>query len=610
MHAPIGLDLGTGFSVISVFRNGKAEIIPNSLGERTTPSVVAFTDQDQIIVGTAALNQRARNAENTVSLVKRVIGRPFNCPHLRADMQTLNMPCVVEGANGHAAIQVEYKGQKKLYTPEQISAFLIARMCQDAAAFLGIEKLEQIVVTVPAHFNDSQRQATINAVEIAGVKCLRVINEPTAAALAYGMGGGDRAGTGHVLVFDAGSGTHDVSLLNFECPEVAQVIATGGNTRLGGTDINERITAHCCEKLGMKRDELSPRAYARLDRAVELAKRQLSSTTTTTIEVDDDRAIELSRAKLEHLCSDLFEQTLDPVRDVLEEAEVTEDEKNKINVVMVGGTTRIPRIQRMVQQMFGGKPLHASLSPDEAVAAGAAIAANNITNGTSSGSILLLDVVPLGLGVQVEGGYVENIVARNTTIPCKKTKQFTTATDGQLVVNVNVMEGMRPLASECNLLGLLQLKGIVPAPRGTPKIEVTFSVDVSGVLSVSARDVNTKNTATAIIQRSGMSKTDIEKCIADAEAEAKADAELLARRESRYKLESLHNELEGRLEANGDGLAGEQRDVVAKWLEEAATCLTNDDASCSRVLKQGYEMLAGDCGRLLYGHGTEASASE
>jgi len=520
----VGIDLGTTYSCVGAFLHGKVEIIANDQGNRTTPSYVAFTDTERLI-GDAAKNQVALNPNNTVFDAKRLIGREFRDHNVQQDMK--HWPFKVVDVGDKPKIQVEFKCEEKTFTPEEISSMVLTKMKETAEQYLGMD-IKDAVVTVPAYFNDAQRKATKDAGSISGLNVLRIINEPTAAAIAYGLDKKKSTSTtdNNVLIFDLGGGTFDVSILNIQ-GGIFEVKSTAGDTHLGGEDFDNRMVDHFVKEFQRKsKKDLSQnkRAVRRLRTACERAKRTLSASAQATIEIDslfdgEDFYTTVTRARFEELCSDLFKGTLSPVEKSLKDAKL---EKSAIHeIVLVGGSTRIPKIQNLISDFFNGKELNKSINPDEAVAYGAAVQAAILTGDQHETvtDLLLLDVTPLSLGIATEGSVMSTIVKRNSTIPNKKTESYTTLENNQRCLTVEIFEGERAMTRDNHLLGSFDLNGIPPAPRGVPSIEVTFDIDANGILNVSAEEKSTgkKEKITITNDNGRLSAAEIQRMVDDAE---------------------------------------------------------------------------------------------
>jgi molecular chaperone DnaK len=573
MAKAVGIDLGTTNSVVAAtMEGGQAEVIPNAEGQRTTPSVVAFTDDGQRLVGQVAKRQMILNAENTIYSIKRFIGRKWQEVEEEAKMVSYK---VVKGPND--AVRIEVRG--KLYSPEEISAIILRKLAEDAAKGLG-EKVNEAVITVPAYFNDAQRQATKDAGKIAGLDVLRIINEPTAAALAYGI---DKKGSETVLVYDLGGGTFDVSILDVG-DGVVEVRSTSGDGHLGGDDFDKRIVDWMGEEF--KREQgidlrNDPQALQRLYEAAERAKIELSATTSTQINLPFITAdangpkhlnMTLTRAKFEDLVKDLIERTRGPVQQALSDAKLTADDIDE--VILVGGSTRIPAVQKLVRSLTGGKDPNMSVNPDEVVALGAALQAGVLKGEVED--VVLLDVTPLSVGLETLGGVMTKVIERNTTIPARRTETFSTAADDQTAVDVVVLQGEREMAQDNRQLARFRLEGIRPAPRGTPQVEVTFDTDANGILNVSARDKDTGAEQQVTIEEStNLDQGDIDRMIREAEQNSASDRrqreEVDARNELdslAYQVERLINDLQDQLpvheKARAEQLVTDARAAVAE----------------------------------------------
>jgi molecular chaperone DnaK len=608
MGKVIGIDLGTTNSCVAVMDGKTAKVIENAEGMRTTPSIVAFSDDGERLVGQPAKRQAVTNPERTFFAVKRLVGRRYDDPMVEKDKKLVPYK-IVKASNGDAWVEAD----GKTYSPSQISAFILQKMKETAEAHLG-QKVEQAVITVPAYFNDAQRQATKDAGKIAGLEVLRIINEPTAAALAYGL---DKTKTGTIAVYDLGGGTFDISILEIG-DGVFEVKSTNGDTFLGGEDFDMRLVSYLADEfqkeqgINLRNDKL---ALQRLKEAAEKAKIELSSTTQTEINlpfITADQAgpkhltMKLTRAKFEALVDDLVQKTIEPCRKALKDAGLTAGEIGE--VVLVGGMTRMPKVQEMVKQLFGKEP-HKGVNPDEVVAIGAAIQAGVLQGDVKD--VLLLDVTPLSLGIETLGGVFTRIIDRNTTIPTKKSQVFSTAEDNQNAVTIRVFQGEREMAADNKVLGQFDLMGIPPAPRGMPQIEVTFDIDANGIVNVSAKDKATGKEQQIRIQASGgLSEADIQKMVKDAEANAAEDKKRREAVDAKNHADALVHSTEKALAEHGSKIPESDRRAIEDAVSDLKEALKGDDAEAIKAKTNTLAQTSMKLGEAMYKQQAESDAAK
>jgi molecular chaperone DnaK len=606
MGKVIGIDLGTTNSCVAVMDGKTAKVIENAEGMRTTPSIVAVTDDGERLVGQPAKRQAVTNPERTFFAVKRLIGRRYDDPMVEKDKKLVPYK-IVKASNGDAWVEAD----GKTYSPSQVSAFILQKMKETAEAHLG-QKVEQAVITVPAYFNDAQRQATKDAGKIAGLEVLRIINEPTAAALAYGL---DKTKSGTIAVYDLGGGTFDVSILEIG-DGVFEVKSTNGDTFLGGEDFDMRLVSYLADEfqkeqgINLRNDKL---ALQRLKEAAEKAKIELSSTTQTEINLPFITAdqtgpkhltMKLTRAKFEALVDDLVQKTIEPCRKALKDAGLTAAEIGE--VVLVGGMTRMPKVQEVVKQLFGKEP-HKGVNPDEVVAIGAAIQAGVLQGDVKD--VLLLDVTPLSLGIETLGGVFTRIIDRNTTIPTKKSQVFSTAEDNQNAVTIRVFQGEREMAADNKVLGQFDLMGIPPSPRGMPQIEVTFDIDANGIVNVSAKDKATGKEQQIRIQASGgLSESDIQKMVKDAEANAAEDKKRREAVDAKNHADALVHSTEKALAEHGSKVEESERRAIEDAVSDLKEALKGDDAEAIKAKTNTVAQASMKLGEAMYKQQAEADA--